>query len=168
MFAFLPAIALLTGICSRERTIPRQIALHAGKHGLLRNPPCCGRYSLCDYDFFAIKAPHAPPGADMLTSQHQSRPVHPLSGASLRLTGPSMTCFVFPSLSRNRISYRNFCKLVFRRRRNVMSANIALSGMMVVFFTQCILPWELFIPYSAQNRSLLPSIANSRWRHDRD
>jgi 4-amino-4-deoxy-L-arabinose transferase-like glycosyltransferase len=145
----LPALALLTGIwLARENDSAQDSA--ARKQGMVCSGIlfAVGVLVFAVTIFFAIKAPSAPPGADIADLLSTNPDLYTLSlGHLFDLTGPSMSLFRFP-LALTGIAFLagTFANWWFRRRRNSMSANIALSATMVVFLYAVHLALGTFYP----------------------
>ena len=145
----LPALALLTGIwLARENDSAQDSA--ARRQGMLCSGIllAVGVLVFAITIFFAIKAPSAPPGADIADLLSTNPDLYTLSlGHLFDLTGPSMSLFRFP-LALTGIAFLagTLASWWFRRRRNVMSANITLSAMMVVFLYAVHLALGTFYP----------------------
>jgi 4-amino-4-deoxy-L-arabinose transferase-like glycosyltransferase len=145
----LPALALLTGIWfARENDSPQDSAER--KQGMVCSGIllAVGVLVFAVTIFFAIKAPTALPGADIADLLSTNPDLYTLSlGHLFDLTGQSMSLFRFP-LALTGIAFLagTLANWWFRRRRNVMGANIALSAMMVVFLYAVHLALGTFYP----------------------
>lgn len=145
----LPALALLTGIwLDREDASPKGSS--ARKQGLVCSGIllAVGVLVFAITIFFAITAPAAPPGADIVDLLTTNPDLYTLSlGHLFDLTGKSMSLFRLP-LALTGIAFLagTFFGWWFRRRQNGTAANVSLAAMMVVFLCAVHLALGTFYP----------------------
>jgi len=145
----LPALALLTGIwfakeagAAKEST-ERRIGLRCSALLL-----AIGVLVFAVTIFFAVTAPAAPPGADIVDLLTSNPDLYTLSlGHLFDLTGRSMSLFRLP-LALTGIAFLagTFSNWWMRRRLNVTGANLALAGMMAMFLFAVHLALGTFYP----------------------
>jgi len=145
----LPALALLTGIWfAREDASPQGSS--ARKQGLICSGIllAVGVLVFAITIFFAVSAPAAPPGADIVDLLTTNPDLYMLSlGHLFDLTGKSMSLFRLP-LALTGIAFLAGTVLgwCFRRRQNGAAANVSLAAMMVVFLFAVHLALGTFYP----------------------
>lgn len=145
----LPALALLTGIwlAREDSSKPGNSARKQGRvcSGILL---AVGVLVFAVTIFFAVTAPAAPPGADIVDLLTTNPDLYTLSlGHLFDLTGKSMSLFRLP-LALTGIAFLagTFFSWWFRRRENGTAANLSLASMMVVFLFAVHLALGTFYP----------------------
>jgi len=145
----LPALALLAGIwLARENDSVEDST--SRKQGMVcsRILLALGVLIFAVTIFVAVKAPNATAGADIADLLSTNPDLYTLSlGHLFDLTGQSMGLFRFP-LVLTGIAFLagTFANWWFRRRRNALVANIALSAMMAAFLFAVHLALGIFYP----------------------
>ncbi|HSC44518.1 MAG TPA: glycosyltransferase family 39 protein [Candidatus Acidoferrum sp.] len=145
----LPALALLTGMWlakedeAAKESAERRMGLRCSAILL-----AIGAVIFAVTIFFAMTAPPAPAGADIVDLLTSNPDLYTLSlGHLFDLTGQSMSLFRLP-LALTGIAFLagTFSNWWLRRRWNVTGANLALAGMMAVFLFAVHLALGTFYP----------------------
>lgn len=145
----LPALALLAGIWLARENGSAEISADR-KRGMVCSTIllALGVLVFAVAIVFAIKAPSAPPGADIADLLSTNPALYTLSlGHLFDLTGQSMSLFRFPlALTGIAFLLGTLANWWFRRRRKASFANISLSAMMAVFLYAVHLALGTFYP----------------------
>lgn len=145
----LPALALLAGMwLARENESAEDSCIR--KQGMVcsRILLALGVLIFAVTIFVAIKAPNAPAGADIADLLSTNPDLYMLSlGHLFDLTGQSMGLFRFPLVVTGMAFLAGtLANWWFRRRRNALTANVALSAMMAAFLFAVHLALGIFYP----------------------